>query len=77
MEFLREEKRPPSDIHQHLLNVCRDQNVDVCMVRWCVVHSSSENSILGSCLLVQIVMSSACRPLFIAEENAQIMVVAM
>lgn len=40
-----------------------------------VVHFNSGNS--GSPLLVQIVVSMACRLLFIAGKNAQLMVVAI
>ena len=38
--FLHAEKMAPSDIHQRLLNVCRDQTVDVSTLRWWVVHFS-------------------------------------
>ena len=65
------------DIHQCLLNVSGDQTVDVNTVRQWVVHFSTGSSDSGSPLLLQIVMSVACRLLFIAGENAELMVVSM
>ena len=43
-EFLHTKKMAPIDIHRHLLNVDRDQAVDVSTVRWWVVHFRSVNS---------------------------------
>jgi hypothetical protein len=43
-EFLHAEEIAPTDIHQHLLNVYRDQTVDVSTVRWWVVCFSSGDS---------------------------------
>lgn len=37
IEFLHEEKVAPTDIHQHLLSVYRDQTVHVSTVKWWVV----------------------------------------
>ena len=51
--------------------------MDVRTVRWLVVHFSSGNSDSGSPALVGIVRNTACRLLFIADENAQLMVVTM
>ena len=60
IEFLRVEKNAPSDIHQYLLNVYEDQTADVSTVRWWVINFSSGNS--ESPPVVQIFMSTACRP---------------
>ena len=65
------------DIGGHLLNVNGDQTVDVSTVRQWVVCFSSDNINSGSPPLVQIVTSVACRLLFIAGKNAQLMVVIM
>jgi len=46
-------------------------------VRWRVLHFSSSDSDSGSPLLVQIFMNAACRFLFIAGKNAQLVVVIM
>ena len=43
-EFLHVEKMAPTDIHWCLLNVCRDQTVDVSTVRLWVVRFSIGNS---------------------------------
>jgi len=43
IEFLHVGKIAPNDIHRHLLNVYRDQTVDVRTVRWWVAHFSSGN----------------------------------
>ena len=51
--------------------------MDVNTVRQWVVHFSIGSSDSGSPLLLQIVMSVACRLLFIAGENAELMVVSM
>ena len=67
----------PISIHQHLLNVYGDQRVDVSTLRLQMVHFSSCNSNSWSPLLLQIFMSTACRLLFIAGENAQLMVATM
>ena len=74
-EFLHEEKMAPTDIHEHLLNTDGDQPVDVGTVRQWVVHFISGDS--GSPLVVQILTSTVCRLLFIAGENAELMVVTM
>ena len=56
-------------IHWHLLNIDRDQSVDVSTVRqWVVCFSSGDNS--GSSPLVQICTSTAYRLLFITGKNA-------
>ena len=65
-------KVTPVDIQQHLLNIYGDQAVDVSTVRWWVMHSSSGDCDSRSPLLVQIVTKAACRLLFIAGENAQL-----
>jgi len=44
IEFLHAEKMAPTDIHQHLLNICGEQPVDVSTVRQWVVCFSSGNS---------------------------------
>jgi len=49
--------------------------VDVSTVKWWMLHFSCGDSSSVSSLLVQIVMSMACRLLFIAGEHAQLMVV--
>ena len=72
-----QKKIVPTDIYQHLLNVGGDQTVDVSAVRQWVVCFSSDNINSGSPPLVQIVTSAACRLLFIAGKNAQLMVVIM
>ena len=74
-EFLREEKRAPTDIPWWLLNVYGDEIVDVSTVRLWVVHFSTGDS--ESPLLVQIFMSTACRLLFIAGKNVYLMVVTV
>ena len=74
-EFVREEKKAPADIHHHSLNIDRDQRVDVSTLRQWVVRSSSGDS--GSPPLMHIFTSTACRLLFIARENAQLMVVTV
>jgi len=68
------EKMALTDTHQHLLNVYRDQTLDVSTVRRWVVHFSSGDSNSGSPPLVQIFISAACRLLFIAGKNAYLMV---
>ena len=77
IEFLCVENMAPIDIHQHLLNVYGDQAAIVSRVRWWVVHFSSGNSDSGSPLLVLICTNAACRPLFLAGESAQLMVVTV
>ena len=67
MEFLREEKAAPMDIHQHLSNVSGDLRVDMSTVRCWVVHFSSGDS--GSPQLVQILTNMVHSFLFIAGEN--------
>ena len=66
IEFLHAEKIVPTDIHQHLLNVPGDQTVDVSTVRQWVVHFSTDNSDSASPSQAQILMSMACRLLFLA-----------
>jgi len=74
-EFLHTGRMAPTGIHQCLLNFYGDQAVGVSTVKCWVVHFSNSNS--GLHLLVQILMSAACRLLFIAGENAELMVVTM
>ena len=69
IEFLHNEKIALTDIHQHLLNVCRDQTVDVGTVRWWVVCFSGGDNDSASPLPVQIFTSTACRLLFIAGKK--------
>ena len=45
IEFLHAEKIAPNDIHQRLLNVYRDQTVDVSTVRQWVAHFSSGDDV--------------------------------
>ena len=71
-EFLHTEKSAPVDINWHLLSVCGDQPVDVSAVRRWVVRFISGDS--GPSLLVQ-TNKSVHHSLFIAGENAQIVVV--
>jgi len=47
IEFLHEEKVAPTDIHQHLLSVYRDQTVHVSTVKWWVVCFSSVSTVYG------------------------------
>ena len=65
----------PADIDQCSMNMYGDQTVDVSTARQRVPCLSSGDS--GSPLLVQTVMGVACRLLFVADENAQPMVVTM
>jgi len=62
-----------------LLNVDGDQTVVVSTVRQWVVHFSSGNgdSNSGSPSLVQVFTSVACRLLFFAGENVQLMVLTV
>ena len=69
-EFLHVENTAPIDIHQWLLTVSGDQLVDVSTVRLWVVHFSTANCSTGSPLFVQILMSMACRLLFIDGKHA-------
>ena len=73
-EFLHAEKMVPTDIHQHLLNIYGDQTVDVSTVRrwWVVCFSRGDSKSRSS--LVQMFTSSACRLLFMAGKDAQLMV---
>ena len=77
IEFLQMEKNSSTDIHQCLLNIYGDQTVDVSTARLWVVHFSSSDSDNGSPPMVQIFMSAACRLLFNAGENAQLIVVTV
>ena len=70
IEFLHVEKMAPTDIHQHLLDVYGDQAVDVSTVRQWMVCFSSGYSDSGSPPLMQILMSTACKLLFIVGKNA-------
>ena len=70
IEFLCVENMAPIDIHQHLLNICRDQTVDVSTWRQRVVRFNSSDSNRRSPLLVQIFMSMIYRLLSIAGKNA-------
>ena len=51
--------------------------MDVSTVRLWVVHYSNDDVDSGSPLLVQIFTSVACRFLFVAGKNAQLMVLTM
>ena len=75
--LLHAETVASTDVHWCFLNTCGDQPVDVSTVRQWMVHFSSNGSNSGSPLLVQICLSAACRLLFIAGKNAQLMVVVM
>jgi len=72
-----QKKIVPTDIYQHLLNVGGDQTVDVSAVRQWVVCFSSVDGDSGSPMLVQMLMSAACRLFFTTSEKAQLMVVSM
>ena len=74
-EFILMENTAPIDIQQHLLNVSRDQTVNVSTVRWWVLRFSNGNN--GSLLPVQVVTRTACRLLFIAGKNTWLMVVTV
>ena len=69
-QFRREEKVALSDIHRHLLNVYGDQTVGVNTVRCWVVHFRGGDSNCELLLLLQDLVSVACRLLFIAGKNA-------
>lgn len=69
------EKVPSIDISQCLFHIAEDQTVST--VGLWVVHFSSDDSNSGSPQLVQLFTSMACRLLFIAGENALLMVVIM
>ena len=71
--LLFESKIAPTEIHWHLLNICGDQAVNVSTLRWWSMNVRSGDSDSGSHLLVQIFMRVACRLLFIAGENALLM----
>ena len=75
IEFFYAEKMAPTDIHWLLLNFSGDQTAGLSTVRWWVVHFSSGDS--GSSPLVQFTLSTACRLLFIADKNAELMVVTL
>ena len=77
MNSSMQKKMAPTDIPWCLLNVYGYQTVDVGTVRWWVVHFSSGDSDLRSSPLVQVLTCMACRLLFIAGENAQLMVATM
>jgi len=42
-DLLYREKMAPTDIHLHLLNVCRDQTLDVRTMSWWAVCFTSDN----------------------------------
>ena len=69
-EFLHAEIIAHTDIHWYLLNIYGDQSVDVSAVRWWVVRFSSDESCRRPTPLMQIVMGTPCRLLFITGENA-------
>jgi len=66
--FLHEEEKVPINIHWHLLNISRDQTVDVRAARQRIVCFSSGSSRLPP--LMQIIMNTAYRLLFMAGKNA-------
>jgi len=70
IEFFHAGEVAPIDVHQHLLNVDGDKIVDVSTVRQWVVHLISDDHGIGLPPLVQILMSAACRLLFITGEHA-------
>ena len=73
----QKQKPAPTDIHWRLLNIYEDQSMDVSTLRWWVVCFSSGSSYSRSPLLVQIFMSVACKLLFTADKNEELMVVTM
>ena len=75
IELLHVEKMAPIGIHCCLLNVCGEQTANVLTLRQWVMCFSSGDS--GSPLLVQIFTSAACRLLFAAGKNTQLMMVTM
>ena len=72
-----QEKMVPIDICGCLLKAYGDQAVDVSTLRQWVVRFSSSDGVCGSPPLVQILTSAACRLLFIAGKNTQLMVVTV
>ena len=76
-EFLHMETVGPTAIPQCSLNIYGDQRVDVSTVRQWVMRFSIDDSNSGSPLLVQVLMSTVCRLLFITDKNAQLMVVTV
>ena len=74
-EFFHVETKAHTDIPQCLLNIYGDQPVDVSTVRWWVVYFSSDDS--GPPPLIQMFTKVAFRPLFIAGEKAQLMMVTV
>ena len=76
-ESLQVEKIAPTDIYQHLLNICGDQTVNMSTAKQRVVCFTSGNSDSGSPLVVEIFTSMAFRLLFTAGKNAELMVVTM
>jgi len=74
IEFLQAEKMAPIGIHQCLVNVYRDQTVDVSHVRrWLVCFSSGDSE---SSPLLQ-VPEHGMQLLFIIAENAYLMLVTI
>jgi len=73
----RWKKIAPIDIYRHLLNICRDQPVNMSTAKQRVVGFTSGNSDSGSPLVVEIFTSTAFRLLFTAGKNAELMVVTM
>ena len=79
-EFLYEEKIAPKDIHQHLLNTYGGQRVGVSTVtQWVVYFSSGDSNVKDKprSRRTQTDTSTPYRLLFIASENAQLIVVAV
>ena len=77
IEFHHVEKIAPTDIHNDLLNISGDQIVDVRTASQWVVLFNNDNSYGRSSPLVQVLTSMACRLLFIAGQNASLMVVTV
>ena len=76
-EFLHAEKMAPTDIHQCLLNVYRDQIVDVSTVRQWMVHFRSDGGDKKYKTAVQILTKTEYRLLFTTGKNTKLMVVTM
>ena len=71
--FLHAEKKAPTDIHWHLLNVYRDQTVSVSTVRqWVVKYCEAVGHLCGSRYLQAWHAGSV-----ITGENVYLMVVTM
>ena len=72
IEFLHVEKMVPTDIHWYLLNVCGDPTVDISTVRSWVVSQQRWQG--GHLCWFRGLQSMACRLLFIAGKDEQLMV---